>query len=79
MFLGQTSLGRGIFCTVMIYFFHDSCSFSYTKKLLKVSDHFVEKIQHDSTTLIGGQITFVQSSHVDKVCASVVVSLWELF
>ena len=39
------------FCTVMIYIFHDSCSFPYPKKLLKVSDHSVEEIQHDSTTL----------------------------
>ena len=37
---------------IMIYFFHDSCSFPYSEKLLKVSDHFVEKIQHESTTLI---------------------------
>ena len=32
-------------------FFQDSCSFPYTKKLMKVSDHFVEKIQHELTTL----------------------------
>ena len=32
-------------------FFLDSCFFPYTKKLLKVSDHSVEEIQHESTTL----------------------------
>ena len=40
------------FCTVMIYFFLDSCFFPFTKKLLKVSDHSVEEIQHESTTLM---------------------------
>ena len=35
----------------MMYFFHDSCSFPYAKNLLKVSDHFVERIQHESITL----------------------------
>ena len=34
-----------------ILFFNDSCSFPYTKRVLKVSDYFVEKIQHESTTL----------------------------
>ena len=34
-----------------MYFFLDSCFFPYTKKLLKVSDHSVEEIQHESTTL----------------------------
>ena len=34
-----------------IFFFLDSCFFPYTKKLLKVSDHSVEEIQHESTTL----------------------------
>ena len=31
------------FYMVMKYFFRDSCSFSYIKTLLKVSDHVVEK------------------------------------
>ena len=44
----------------MIYFFHYSCSFPDTKKLPKVSDHFVEKIQHESTTL----------SNVSYICAN---------
>ena len=39
------------FCTVMQYFFRDSCSFLYTKTLLKVSDHVFEKSRHESTTL----------------------------
>ena len=39
------------FCTVMIYFFLGSCFFPYTKKLLKVSDHSIEEIQHESKTL----------------------------
>ena len=40
-----------IFCSVMIFFFLDSCFFPYAKKLLKASHHSVEEIQHESTTL----------------------------
>ena len=50
------------FCTVMIYFFLDSCFFPYTKKLLKVSDHSVEEIQHESTTLSGQKDPLTQFS-----------------
>ena len=51
-FYGQSPLGRLIFCMV-IYFFSRFLLLSiYKKKLLKVSDHFVYKIQHESTTLI---------------------------
>ena len=35
----------------MTYFFRDSCSFPHTKELLKVSEHFVEQVRHESTTL----------------------------
>ena len=50
-FYGQTSIGRWIFCTVMIYFFPWFLLLSIFRKLLKESDHFVEKIQHDSTAV----------------------------
>ena len=42
-FHGQTFSGRGIFCTVMKYFFRDSCSFPHIKTFLKVSDPVFEK------------------------------------
>ena len=50
-FYGQTSIGRWIFCTVMIYFFPWFLLLSIFRKLLKESDHFVEKIQHESTAV----------------------------
>ena len=51
-FYGQTSSGRWNFLHGYdVFFFLDFCFFPYTKKLLKVSDHSVEEIQHESTTL----------------------------
>ena len=48
---GQTHLRRWFFFARLWHFFRDPCSFPCTKKLLNVSDHFVEKIRHESTTL----------------------------
>ena len=51
-FYGQTSSGRwNFFARLWCIFFLDSCFFPYTKNLLKVSDHSVEEIQHEPTTL----------------------------
>ena len=51
-FYSQTSSGRwNFFARLWYIFFLDSCFFPYTKKLLKVSYHSVEEIQHESTTL----------------------------
>ena len=49
-FYGQTSLWRWIFARLW-YVFSWFVVLSIYKKLLKVSDHCVEKIQHESTTL----------------------------
>ena len=48
MFLRSNPLRKENFLRGYDIFFRDSCSFPYTEK---VSDHFVEKIRHDSTTL----------------------------
>ena len=50
-YYGQTPQENDFFCTVMIYLFSRFLLFSIHKKLLKVSDHFVQKIQQESTTL----------------------------
>ena len=44
-------------------FFLDSCFFPYTEKLLKVSDHSVEEIQDESTTLRS-----FQTGHINGRC-----------
>ena len=52
MFLQSTPPQEGeIFLHGNDIFFLDSCFFPYTKKLLEVSDHSVEEIQYESTTL----------------------------
>ena len=49
-FYGQSTLERWIFFHSYI-FFRTLLLFSIWTKILKVSDHFVEKIQRESTTL----------------------------
>ena len=47
-FYGQTPQEGKVFLHSYDIFFRDPCSFPYAKKLLKVSDHFVENICHMS-------------------------------
>ena len=51
MFLQLNPLRKVNFLHGYDILFRDSCIFPYTNKLLKVSDHFVEKVRHESTTL----------------------------